>query len=147
MTPFPFPWRWCSVALVIWILMADTVHRPAARFQPHIFVYVEKHIKVNYYWEVAKSNMWCEEWKKKHKVSHFKVICPWMFFSKAVNNDRFLWCNVDIRRSAPPRWKIWNRTDSLTIKENIISLNSTTLCYVMKGRVHISFVFVVLMYG
>lgn len=50
--------------------MVDTVHRPAACFQPHSFVYVEKHIKVNYYREVAKSNMWCEE-KGKKKTSSF----------------------------------------------------------------------------
>lgn len=76
MTPFPFLWRQCSVAVVIWILMADTLHRPAACFQPHSFVYVENHIKVNYYWEVAKSNMWCEERRKKTSSFPFQSRLP-----------------------------------------------------------------------
>lgn len=80
MTLFPFLWRQCSVAVVIWILMADTLHWPAACFEPHNFAYVENHIKMNYYRELAKSNMWCEERGKKHQVSHFKVVCPWMLF-------------------------------------------------------------------
>lgn len=71
MTPFPFPWRRRSVVVAIWILMGDTVHRPAACSQPHSFVYVEKHIKVNYYWEWAKSNMWCERRKGGRGASSF----------------------------------------------------------------------------
>lgn len=150
MTPFPFPWRQCSVAAAIWILMADTVHRPVARFQPHSFVYVERHIKVNYYWEVAKSNMWCEERRKENIKfpiwKSFALEC----FSKAVNNECFLGCNGDardIQSSAPLRWEIWKWTDSLTIRENIISLNSTVPCCLIKGHVHISFVFVAQAYS
>lgn len=132
MTPFPFPWRQCSVAVAIWILMAVTLHRPAACFQPHSFVYVENHIKVNYYWEVAKSNMLCEERRKKNIKFAISKSFTLECYSKAFNNECFLWCNRDtrdIKSSAPLRWKIWKWTDSLQIKETIISLNSTILCY------------------
>lgn len=107
MTPFPFGWRRRSVVVAIWILMGDTVHRPAARSQPHSFVYVGKHIKVNYYCERAKSNMWCERrkgvgwgWGDGLGASSFpfrRRLASNVFYSKAVNKER---CFHDVTGTA-----------------------------------------------